>query len=71
MAAKKTKKSSKKKTGKMAKEKNAEHSAPKRYNLKIGMTMELHDRMKTAATIEGISQNEWLRKLIDKHSPKL
>ena len=71
MATKKTKTSIKKKIGKMAKGKDAEHSASKRYNLKIGMTMELHDRMKTAATIEGISQNEWLRKLIDKHAPKI
>jgi predicted HicB family RNase H-like nuclease len=71
MATEKTKKSTKKKIGKMAKGNNAGQPAPKRYNLKIGMTMELHDRMKTAATIEGISQNEWLRKLIDKHAPKL
>lgn len=51
--------------------KKADLPPPTRYNLKFSMSMALHERMKTGATIEGISQNEWLRKLIDKHSLKL
>ncbi len=51
--------------------KEADSPPPACYNLKFSMSMALHERMKTAATIEGISQNEWLRKLIDKHAPKL